>query len=353
MALIISIGHSLLLFTIGSVNNIYEKQFFDIPINEAFIVQILRTIFNGSAAVAFFFVISGYFVNFSLDKSSFNISRVIKYVLKRILRIYPVYLFSLIISSFYLLYFHTYKTYPLASKWYLMWFHFKPFPKLILNHLFFIDTSMNTVAWALAPIVLFSFFAPLFYYFYKKKSIKINLFCLFLLLILSFILRQNNSIKYLFTFYIGLIAPKLKTFFANFVKKLSISTNKLGMFFIIGLLMARPLFLNNEILVKLIESISILVILLTIITNKNFFLNRLGKNKILVFFGKISYSFYLINFLVLYIIATFFLENTKFLLIGKNLVLVSMLIGILSVLITIPISVFSYFVIEKNVAKFS
>ena len=66
MTLMIAIGHSILLFSIGGVNNLYERQFLDLPKNEAVLAQLLRTIFNGSAAVAFFFVLSGFLVNYSL-----------------------------------------------------------------------------------------------------------------------------------------------------------------------------------------------------------------------------------------------------------------------------------------------
>jgi peptidoglycan/LPS O-acetylase OafA/YrhL len=348
MALMIAIGHSLLLFSIGGVNNLYERQFLDLPKNEAVLAQLLRTIFNGSAAVAFFFVLSGYLVNHSLNEKKFNIKTIIDYCLKRILRIYPIYLISLLVSGIYISYFHTYKTHSLASKWYLMWFNFKLTPRLIIDHLFFTNTAMNTVAWALGPIIVFSLLAPFFYFIFKRTSIKLNTIVIVILIISTYLIKQSDLTRYLFSFCIGLALPKFSKVFKNIINYSKINIQLAGLCAIVILLFARPMFLRSEILVKLIESISISLIIYLVVNHNTFFVNRIGQNRIMIFFGKISYSFYLLNFLIIYIITNFFLKAGISYLANTYLILISLLIGLLSIIVTTPIAYLMHEAIEKN-----
>ena len=272
-----------------------------------------------------------------------------EYGFRRILRIYPAYLISLLISGLYIQNFHTYTVYPLASKWYSMWFNFKPFTQLIINHLLFTDPSMNTVAWALGPIMLFSLLAPFFYFFYRSISTKWNLLLLTILITISFLVRQNDSIKYLFTFYIGLILPKLTDSLKKIMTNMNFSAKSMGIISIVFLLIARPLFLKNEILIKIVESLAIFSLIFLTINYKEFFLNEVGRSRILVFFGKISYSFYIINFLILYMIANILFKNKYLYDFKFDLILTSLFIGFLSILITTPIAYLIYLFVEKNI----
>jgi len=68
--------------------------------SDEFAFKVAAFVFNGSDAVSFFFVLSGFVLSYSYINTDRKI-RVGNYIYKRILRLYPAYILNILILYFY------------------------------------------------------------------------------------------------------------------------------------------------------------------------------------------------------------------------------------------------------------
>ncbi|MDC1177955.1 acyltransferase family protein [Candidatus Pelagibacter sp.] len=269
--------------------------------------------FFGYLGVDIFFVISGYVITKSLitsfDQNSSNVLS--DFYSKRILRIYPVLLFIIVITLICYALLGNISNYEVVFKTFVYSaFGLSNIYFLRRSNSYFEDEIDNPLihTWSLGveeqfylvfPVILFFFFK------FQNKLIQ-NKFLIFFLIfifilsIFSFFQEHDELIKFwspLLRFWELLIGCILC--FAEKKDK-----QKLFLIFIIAIITALNIF-SFEIK-NLYLSLSIIFSAYTISQNKSSLVNLCFSNKYFRFIGKISYSMYLIHYPLLYFLNIYF-----------------------------------------------
>ncbi|MGL4589748.1 MAG: acyltransferase family protein [Mycoplasmatales bacterium] len=262
----------------------------------------------GQAAVYIFFILSAFlmFTPFFANKEyEFNVKNYLKYLVRRIFRVIPVYWFVVIIY--------------VADRILTDTVGYLTPIKLFYNAIFLqgvgpFDFRLITQSWTLVIEMQFYLFIPLiaFWLMKKEKNIFRNLAILF---VISYILRiisiyvfglkYGNPMFFLYydLFAIGTMLSYLWS--TNQLEKLGKSLKVIAVpLFLVYT--AATIFSNlkygNEIIVGLvIPTIAVLsfFVFAFLLTNENHLITRIIGNKFFQFIGTIGYSFYLIHIFVL------------------------------------------------------
>lgn len=345
LSLVVVFNHSFLVVAIPSYANVWGQNYLSFTDISAKIQQLFMIIGNGGTAVSMFFVLSGFVLNFSLKNFQWQAVNYLHFLKKRLLRLYPAFVFTIILISIGRWLGFDYRVFPYASSWYLWWMNFNLDVKEFLKNLFFININLGGVTWTLRVIMIFSFFAPLFHYISKKLSKAQNLAFVFLLTYLSFnLLNIHNfrDLRYFYMFYLGLIIPQFEIFF----KKI---TNRLFNLLIIPalVLIFTIRYQTNEYFGGVIESYVSWFILGVIIYKQNLPTLQFLNSKWLQFLGSISYSLYLIHFSVLYTIARILFQYFPSIDFGSHYLATHIFLLFSSAIVTIPTSYFVHKYIEN------
>ncbi len=261
----------------------------------------LRILWDGSAAVNLFFVLSGFVLSLSVLKSK---NTYFRYLIKRVFRIYPAY-YASIIFCFLLFMFFNHSNLKGLSTWAQSFWISNIGLLDVIKHIalvFPFDTRLiNPVIWSLAVEVKMSLFIPLIMYFFRENR---SYFLIFLLGSLIYILSIFSAkFYYLPEFFMGLVAY-IK------IKEISFFLSNIHKLFKFGLLVFSILFFGNRYICPLIaEHSEILSVhlsgigsaLLIVLTINSDLLKKIFNLKTVQFLGKISYSFYLLHLPVLLI----------------------------------------------------
>jgi len=312
---------------------------------QAKLQQLFMLLGNGGAAVTLFFLLSGFVLGPSLAKVKMNFSGLLSFIVKRLVRLYPVYLLIVLLTALYMKTGFVYQTFPSSSEWFNWWMNFQmTFKEFILNA-FFIHTYLGGVTWTLRVILIVSLIFPLFFILSKKTTWWMDILVVLSLIYLSFtILNFGDNfrdLRYLYMFYLGLSIPKFRSFF-------SILPNWFAWLFLppATLVLLGFSYLTDQYLGGVVESlISFFLIGISVYGTKITTLNFL-ESKILLFFGKISYSLYLIHFSVLYLLTRLmfiYLPNLPF---SANYFLIHLMLFFVSTILATGVSILVYRFIE-------
>lgn len=310
---------------------------------------ILRVLFNGTDWVSFFFVLSG----FSLSFGVFQLNKKIKlfeYFIKRIFRLYPIFIVGLLISFF----ISTNKNNS---------------GLLLLRESLLIPRYCNIliVDWSLSIEILCSLLIPFLIIIYKHST---KLFYIFTTCSLMFYNTIGNSqtsfTGFIFHFCLGMVIA------GNYhrIKEIKIKPIYLNLILLCSLL----LFGARWYLYK-IDSIYYIFHLSTDILNmdihqgfyiitalcssyfifyaiKSKKLQFILSNKILLYLGTISYSVYILHKVIIELSFHFIVKymNTTF---AHNLYLVGVSTLISIFILIVIFSSFGYFLIEKKFINFA
>jgi len=318
----------------------------------------VHIIYDGFAAVTFFFVLSGYVLTLSLDKSEkFSL---IKFYLKRVFRIMPAYWATLVLSVIALLYIGSKNTIPASSDWINDFWH-KPLPvRGLLNQAFFGLPGSNAELvpqnWSLKVEMMFSFLIPFLYMIYKRSSI---LTVIIFNLVLYFVF---NIPVFLFHFSFGMILALYQENIVTWFNKMR-SVSKYVVIALIVLLYTYrytvPMYyyyvtrrysdiLSNSDLIWMITGVGASLLLIYALSSERvqYFLNL----RMLTFIGKISYAIYLVHMMVLIRITPCFISFLNHINItGKGVVYLLSIIVLLG--ITMVLSYLLYITVENPIAK--
>lgn len=303
-----------------------------------------RAIFNGSDWVSLFFVLSGFSLSFSLDKEQ-NTINLKSFCFKRILRIYPLYIFVLLLSFIYLNN------------------NESIFSFLRQTLLFNFQNSFVPPSWSLSVEIIVSFLLPFLYLIYiNNKSAFYYLILISLLLYNGIGQSQASSMGFVFHFLLGILLMDLykrktqvkKKYFIILIPFIFLSFTSRWMIdffpktkYFIQLLTD---FLNMDFhqffyFFSAIGAFSLIFIILSSASIQKFL-----STKILTFLGKISYSIYMIHFLIIH---SFFERIVRFYEPLNNIYL-EPLCSILTLLIlVILVSTILFYTIEKPFLELS
>ena len=228
---------------------------------------------NGWMGVEVFFVISGFVIPYSLLDTSFAFKHYAKFFKKRVLRIEPAYLVSvvLIVGLNYI-----------AAM--VPGFAGDPFGisfELILQHIgylveFFNNEWLNPVYWTLAVEFHYYLLIGLLIAVWNLKYRWLTISSIIGILLLKYLnVEMIKLLKYTDIFVLGIITAFYKC-----------QNLKLHIYCIALVLMAFFLFQNHGPEITILKMITAVLIA---------FFGQYGSNKLLLFFGNISYSLYLIH----------------------------------------------------------
>ncbi|TRX04457.1 acyltransferase family protein [Flavobacterium gawalongense] len=314
--------------------------------------------YDGFAAVTFFFVLSGYVLTLSLESKESIVLP--SFYSKRIFRIMPAYIVTLLISLILYSFFKVVHTNPDSSSW-INSFWDKPldFINFAKQIVFLVpDRYAELVCqnWSLKVEMQFSFLIPFLYIIYKKTNF---LFFFFLNLILySFF----SLPVYLFHFSFGISLAMNKDFILAHFVKLKNSSRTILICCILFLYTYRytlPMYyyyffreqsvlLNNDDLIWIISGIGSFLILLYCFTSSR--LQKILNLNFFTFIGRISYAIYLTHMMVLIFVVPIVINQLNNVGIVNNYVVwFFSLIALL--IITIILSYFLTTFIEVPMAK--
>ena len=267
------------------------------------LLGMLAHLFNGYAAVLIFFVLSGYVLGLSLDvvSSDDRWKNYLKFIARRLFRIYPAYLFSLVVIMLYLAFFHRPFVHSAATSWFNSWYQSAPTFRHAWGILTFKDNSLNNVVWTLRYELLCSSLLPPFHWLSRRLSPFCN-FLVFCAIAGIFPLLGSGFAKYFHLFYLGLLIPvAMKSF--RFQQLLESRWRDIAMLiFTAGALLA-----GNELWMRpglrVISDIFAWLLVLTVAADGSPLFHRFLAPRVVRFYGRISYSFYLLHFVVMYVIA--------------------------------------------------
>ncbi len=344
MAIIVALNHSFLVVAIPSFANVWGQNYFLYQNLQSKVQQLLMLLGNGGAAVSLFFVLSGFVLSQSFKNYTWSPRGYFVYLIKRIIRLYPVYLFTISLIAIFTKIGFEYRTFPHASTWYHWWMNFNLDWVEFLKNTLFIHINLGGVTWTLRVIFIVSFFMPLLYLLSTKATALVNLCFAFALIYLSF--HQLNipgfrDLRYLYMFYFGLILPMYEEYFKKIPFYIFYS---LLPFLLICLLVVR--YQTDEYIGGVFETVASWIIFGFVVYQPTIKVFRFLENKFFLFLGRISYGLYLVHFSVLYCLARIMFQYFPQINYSQHYLATHLVLLIISLLITIPISIFVHQYVE-------
>jgi len=289
-ALTVFIGHS-----VGSV--------VDAPLLTKVETTPLSAVFNGYAAVMFFFVLSGFVLSLPFIDNDKPLSLTAFYT-KRFFRIYPAFIAAIILSI--LLKELVYDKHTMANsflwfKQYWAWDWNQTSPKEILRTFLLIGPAFNQrlvdpPIWSLVVEMKMSIILPFFILIVSRCGAMVNIGLFFLISCLAY---RFTGLQ-ISVFYLGVLLAKYQHQIKNKLKTWPATALVLMLLFSLILYNAGLEFISIHlkpsyiIFSNYLPAIGSCVIIITVLASKR--LSNLFEHKTFAFLGAISYSFYLLHF---------------------------------------------------------
>ena len=259
----------------------------------------LNILWDSEAAVLYFFILSGFVLTESIKNIPLSPVSYFNFTVKRILRIYPAFIVILLSAFFLFPLFHG-----IDSGWLQeYWKKIPVFMDVIMQSLLFIripnDPSLRLLPhdWTLSIEILISVALPFLGWLSKRLS--------WLILILIFAMVKILPIdSFIFDFALGCIIATQKDFLITVWKRINFLGHAFILFLGLSLInLDQILSLSSKHLdFYLIHFKSLGLILLLFALISSIRIQNLFTNKFLTFHGKISYSYYLIHFILIAIL---------------------------------------------------
>lgn len=301
-------------------------------------IKYCHPIYFGEGAVCYFFVLSGFVLTIPFHSKKIDFIYCIKFCLARFFRIYPLFLFTLILSFLYVKFFASAQNSILLTEWfkgvYASIATNTSWNTLFHNFNLFRNTATSRYVpqdWTLSIELTISIFSVVFF--------ALSIISPEIMLILGwFGVKQIGLSSFIFPFLLGAYLYSRKVELTRIITKFSILKYVLPV-------ISFALFYNELILSKELSTLidKILIsgtawgatgLLLVVLASPS--LQKILSHKFLVFIGEISYSIYLIHFLIIF---AFIGYATT----GLNLFLISASI----LFITVAFSYYTYIGIER------
>ncbi|WP_242246404.1 acyltransferase [Bacillus cereus group sp. BfR-BA-01523] len=347
-SLVVMIGHYLMIFS-AFQNYSYED-------NKPFVVYLLketpaRLIFSsGNESVIIFFVLSGFVLYESIQKTNSSYG---SYLLKRICRIYIPYIVAIVIA---IICQTTISKYGISylSEWFNRSWTIESSLSLIAQHVLLVGKyntdTYNSVIWSLVHEMRISIIFPLVLMVCLRKTVRGSLLSLFSFSICSvvilFLFRSSLTLTsyvltlhYTVLFLLGALVAKYKNNLIAFYSNCTKNTKITWFLFAILLYMYEGLIgeikvLNNFIFRDYVVAISACLFVILSLSVSTF--STLLRNKYLLYLGKISYSLYLYHLISLFSLIYML-----------NEILPLTIILIMSLILSFILATISYLFVEK------
>ena len=167
---------------------------------------------NGRNAVVLFFVLSGFVLSESLQRSGLSPRACISFLVRRACRLLPLIYVMMAVSAVYLYLFLPREDLSRFGANWLLIGYFRPAPRELIDAITLQDYRINSVYWTLYVELIGSLlFIPIFWLTARVNCVGRLLF-LVALMVVSFIGRDTLFPLYFFCFELGLLAHRLRSF---------------------------------------------------------------------------------------------------------------------------------------------
>ncbi len=346
-ALMVAVGHSLIMMSVDGIDNIFEVSVFDFRGVQSSITQILLVFFNGGAAVTLFFIISGFVLGRSLDKTTGDRFRgSAAFVFRRMCRIYPALVISLLFVWASLPLLLQAIDCDICTYWYRRVYRTSFVASDVWKNLTFVSADMNAVIWTIKVEVVAAVVLPAMHWINRKRAISADVCILGVLIWASYQSDYSSSMKWFFVFYLGLMLSDKKAWLTSIAHALPIHVACWAAIFCT----ARPLLgghIPNATISIGLEALSAVMIVSSLVYHsESTHCSALDLN-IVKFLGRISYSFYLFHLTILYIVVRTVLGNYQAQMVMIPALLLNMGFAMSSVLLTMAVSHLMYQWVER------
>lgn len=321
------------------------------PLQSAWQV-VVHIMFQGTSALITFFVISGYVLSISLDRSETTFRNVLIFYMRRIYRIFPAHIVWMFIALGMLLVFYTPGQIPTADGWFNDMNSGPMNIMIFVLNLALVITSLIPGEWTLTLELLVYLIYPLMYVINRRGGVPGNLLLLVLLLACSYMYGEIRLLHYLVAFYFGLAAPPL---YKRFIERISDRTGTILLWTSIFLLLVFPIMTIKLKFATLIVQLLTggFIIFSCIYMKRDRALFRFLDGTRIQRMGQISYSFYISHFLINYWVAYFLFRLVGPQTAGELRFLFMAAVAAISITIAHKVSSISYEKIEAPTMRYS
>ena len=309
------------------------------------IIGMLQHLFNGAAAVTVFFVLSGFVLGLSLDTSEQPdfFKNYGEFVARRVLRIYPAFLLSISFALTYLLLVYEPVRFAAATGWFNQWYQQIPKVSQALNILTFKDIQLNNVAWTLRSEMICSCLLPFLHWINRRSGWAVNIGILGATILLGHFLR-NQFLANVYLFYLGLLVPSIvRSHRFHDIRALWIYP-----IFAIGTVLALGAGIRlSESWLALPAGFGAFLLVVVVATEIPTLIHRVLDLEIVRFYGRISYSLYLLHFLVLHVVTFLAFRRAPAAWISSHVLITMFLLLLVSLMLVTPLAYFSWRFFEK------
>ncbi|WP_020071197.1 acyltransferase family protein [Paraburkholderia caledonica] len=309
---------------------------------EEFISTLVDRTLNGQAAVEIFFVLSGCVLALSLQAVSGAPDRswIKAFYIKRLFRIYPALWVSIALTLCLWPLIKTGLSSPAYSAWALDAYPSQIDARSVLLSLAAIYVHLNWPMWTLRVELFYSVMFPAIFLMVTNQRTRAPFIILIALLAFAPIPR-SFSLHYALAFSLGAVIPSSRA-------SGNVNYRLIGLA-LVPLLMYARIALETRIGLKTIETIEILIAFLIVYC---LFHNKkqipLLDGRLFGYIGKISYSIYVLHFPIVFGIAAALVAMFGTVAIQHNPLLMASLLGVLTLLVAVPLSMVSNRFVEDR-----
>ena len=275
-----------------------------LPGMDVYIASPLHILWDGGAAVTFFFVLSGFVLSLPFARND----RPLEYVgfcTKRVFRLFPAFVVAVLFAVIAKEYLFEPEHLTVYSQWlqsFWKW-HLRDNYQLLMNTLFMVFSNYDTnlfdpVIWSMPVELKNSFLVPFMIFIIRRNRF---IFSFLFIGVLSGVMHIDFWVV---IFFLGVLLAKYHPIFGAYIQ--SAGKVEQTLLFVSAILLYSSAFtlnfdINKNVQTLIITAGSCLFLLLGIY-HKGF--SRLLKMRFCRFLGKVSYSFYLIHLPILMVVAS-------------------------------------------------
>ena len=345
----VAVGHSFLAIKFSGVDKLWITSIWSIGSADAFIARLVLFVASGHAAVIIFFILSGVVLGLSLDHDrSGAFKRYLKFLVKRIFRIYPAHIFVLSVSVMICVSFSVVNpgTLPNTTTWFNWYYRKLPDINAVIKNLLLLDVYLNPIIWTLKVEMAVAFFLPALHFISRLKQRWALLQLVVLAVLIAVAVKKTDSffLPYLYTFYLGLLIPLYSEKIVGYFNGKTIFLYLV--FAVSAFFTLLPQFLfSGKLLKDIAMSMGAASMVAIIMRHPDHYFLR---NRFVKKLGQYSYSFYLWHFFVLWFLYYLLYESVYLTSLIETMSFgVAVIVGISSVIFAYFLASFSYRLIEK------
>jgi peptidoglycan/LPS O-acetylase OafA/YrhL len=219
----------------------------------------------------------------------------------------------------------------------------------VVSNALLLNTDMNNVAWTLRVELEMAVLFPFLYFMNRRLVPLADALVLCGFAVLCAVQPTPDTLKWTFAFYAGLMLPRWGPWITAVARESPVGAGPWVVASLVAFGITRPLCLETSLewAIPIIETLSgsALLVYVVHIADRRWFMWLDGQ--MVRQLGRISYSFYVFNFIVLYLLGLLLLATVPAEALATAPFLWNCAMGIAACLSSIPIAVLSYRWIER------